>query len=133
MPDVAGEAVHPDKAQRGADGDGDEADEDAALAHAIEKIERREAPDDVADAVLVQEALFTEVNEAEHTRKAEGGVGEDAERYVKCKCDAGGGRGGKAVWGRELREEEKRQNEWEHERADGALAMEKFEADVGER
>ena len=83
--------------------------------------------------MFVQEALFAEVNQAEYAREAERGVSEDAERYVKGKCDAGGGRGGRAVWGRELREEEKRQNEWKHERADGALAMEKFEAEVGER
>ena len=51
VPDVAGEAVDPDEAERGADGDGDESDQDAALAHAIEKIERRETPDDIADAL----------------------------------------------------------------------------------
>ena len=32
-----------------------------------------------------------------------------------------------------MREKEKRQNEWEHERADRALAMEEFEAEIGQR
>ena len=132
MPDVAGEAVDPDEAEGSADSDGNEADEDAALAHAIEKIERWEAPDDIADAMFVEEALFAEVDEAEYAGEAEGGVGQDAERYVKCEDYAGGGWSGEAVWRRELREEEKCQNEWEHERADRALAVKKLEAEVGE-
>src|SRR5258708_5441153 len=37
-PYIAGEAIDPDEAEGGADGDGNEADEDAALAHAIEQV-----------------------------------------------------------------------------------------------
>src|SRR5216683_2406840 len=70
VPNIAREPVNPDEAHRGADGDGDESDQDTALAHAIEKVEGWEAPDHVADAMFVQEALFSEVDEAKHTRKA---------------------------------------------------------------
>src|SRR6266851_5451991 len=87
VPDIAREPVNPDEAHRG--GDGDESHQDTALAHAIEKVEGREAPDHVADTMLVQEALFSEVDEAEHARKAEGSVSKDAERNVKGENDAG--------------------------------------------
>ena len=86
-----------------------------------------------ADAMFVQEALFSEVDEAEHTRKAEGCVGKDAERNVKGENDAGCWRGGKTVGRRKLREEEKCQNKWKHERTDRPLAVKKFQAEVSER
>ena len=133
MPDIAGEAINPDKAECGANGDRDETHQDAALAHAIEKIEGWEPPDDIAHTVLVQQALFAEVDETEYAGEAERGVGQDAEGYVKRKDDAGSGRSGETVLGRELREQEKCQNEWEHESSDGTLAVEKFQAEVGER
>src|SRR6266851_2075330 len=106
VPDIAGEAIDPDEAEGGADGDRNEANENAALAHAIEKIERGEAPDNVADAVFLQKALLGEVDDAEDARQAEGGVSEDAEGDVKREDDAGGGRGGEAVGRRELRDRE---------------------------
>src|SRR5260370_4728029 len=95
VPDIAREPVNPDEAHGGANGDGDESDQDTALAHAIEKVEGWEAPDYVADTMFVQQALFSEVDEAKHTRKAEGCVGKDAERNVKGENDAGCWRGGK--------------------------------------
>lgn len=133
VPDIAGEPVNPDEAHRGADGDGDESDQDTALAHAIEKVEGWEAPDHVADTMFVQQALLSEVDQAKHTRKAEGCVGKDAERNVKGENDAGGWRGGKTVGRRELREKEKCQNKWKHERTDRPLAVKKFQAEVSER
>src|SRR5882724_11871823 len=133
VPDIAREPVNPDEAHRGADGDGDESDQDTALAHAIEKVEGWQAPDHVADAVFVQEALFSEIDEAEHTREAEGCVGKDAERNVKGENDAGCGRGSKTVGRRELREEKKCQDKWKHERTDRPLAVKKFQAEVSER
>lgn len=133
VPDIAREPVNPHEAHRGADGDGDEPDQDAALAHAIKQIERWQTPDNIADAMFVEEALFCEVDEAKDTRKAESSVGQDAEGYVKREDDAGGGRGGKTVGRRELREDEKCQNKWKHERADGPLAVKKFQAEVSER
>jgi len=133
VPDVAREAVNPDEAHRRADGDGDEPDQHAALAHAIEKIKRWQTPDNIADAMFVEKALFAEVDHAEYAGKAERGVGQDAECYVKREDDASCGRRGQAVWGRKLREEEKCQNEWEHERTDRPLAVKKFQAEVRER
>src|SRR6201999_3899007 len=44
IPIPAGEAVHPDKAERGADGDRNQTDENARAAHALEQFERRESP-----------------------------------------------------------------------------------------
>ncbi len=64
MPDISGEAVDPHEAENGTDSDRDESHEDAALTHAIEKIKRRQTPDDIANAVLVEQALFAEVDEA---------------------------------------------------------------------
>src|SRR5438045_8206066 len=122
MPDVAGEAVNPDEAEDCADGDRDEADENAALAHAIEQVEGRKAPHDVANAMLVEEALLGEVDHAEDARKAECGVSKDAERDVKREGHARGGWSGEMVGRRELGEKKKCQNEWKHKCADGALA-----------
>jgi hypothetical protein len=133
VPDVACESIDPDEAQHGADGDGDETDKDAALAHAIKKIERWKTPNNIADAMLMQEALLAKVDDAEHAGQAEGGVGQDAERYVKREDDAGGGRCGEVIRRRQVRDDEKRQDKRKHEGAHGTLPVEKFEAEVGER
>lgn len=107
VPDVAGKAVNPEKTERCADPNRNEADEDAALTHAIEKVERRKAPDDVRDAMFVEEALFGEVDNTEHAGKAEGSIGEDAKGHVESEGDAGGGRGGEVVGRREVGEKKK--------------------------
>ena len=133
MPDIPGEAVDPHEAENGTDSDGDESHEDAALTHAIEKIKRRQTPDDIANAVLMKQALFAEVHEAEYAGEAERGVGENTERDVKREGDAGGGWCGQAVRRRELGKKEKRQNEWKDKSSDRTLAVKKFEAEVGER
>jgi len=54
VPDLASQPINPHETERRADGDRDETHQDAALAHAVEKIERGQAPDDIADAVFVQ-------------------------------------------------------------------------------
>ena len=130
MPDVAGEAVNPDEAEDGADGNRNESDENAALTHAIEKVEGWKAPDNVANAMLVEETLLGKIDDAENARKAECGVSKDTERHVKREGGAGGGWSGEMVGRRELREKKKCQDEWKHKRTDGALAMEKFEAEI---
>jgi len=61
---LAGQAVDPDEAEDGADGDGDQADQDAGTAHALEEIERGEAPDYFAEFAIAQEAIFGEIDEA---------------------------------------------------------------------
>src|SRR5262249_23389537 len=64
----------------------------------------------------------------------EGGVGEDAERDVKSKGRAVSGRRGEFVTaGGNVGGEEEYEDEWHDEGADGALAMEEFEAEIGER
>jgi hypothetical protein len=133
VPDVAGEPIDPDKTQHGADGDGNETDKDAALAHAIEKIERWKTPNNVADPMLVQEALLAEVDDTKHAGQAEGSVGQDAKRYVKREDDAGGGWCGEAIWRRQLRDNEEGQDKGKYEGAYGTLPVEKFEAEVSER
>src|SRR5438552_1469987 len=133
MPHIPGKAVDPHEAENGTNSDGDESHEDAALTHAIEKIKRRKTPDDIANAVFVEQALFAEVNEAEYTGEAERGVGENTERDVKREGDAGGGCCGQAVRRRELGEKEKRHNEWKDKGSDRTLAVKQFEAEVCER
>src|ERR1700738_2309510 len=63
IPILAGEAVDPDETENGADGDGEEANEHAGTAHALEKVERRETPDDFAKFVIAEETVLGEVNE----------------------------------------------------------------------
>src|ERR1700675_1507263 len=131
VPDGAGEAIDPDKTESGADADRDQADEHAALAHAIEKIERGKTPDDIADLMFVEQTLLGEVDDAQNAGEAESGVSQNAERDVKCEDDASGGRSGEAVGGSELRNSEERQNEGENESAYRALTVEEFKAEVG--
>ena len=132
VPDVAGQPFDPDETESGADADRDQADEDAALAHTIEKVERGQSPHDVADAMFVEQALLGEVDNAQDAGEAEGGVGKDAEGYVEGEDDAGGGRCGEAVRRSELGDREKCEDEWENKGTDRTLAMEKFEAEIGE-
>ena len=65
MPELPGEAVDPDEAQRGANRDGNNADQDAGLAHALEQFQRRQAPNDITHFVLAQQAFFAQKNQAE--------------------------------------------------------------------
>ena len=83
--------------------------------------------------MLVQEALFAEVDEAQNAGETECGVSENTERNVKRKGDARGRRRGKPVRRREFRKKKKGHNERKNERADRTLTMEKFEAEVGKR
>src|SRR5713226_198567 len=83
IPKLAAETVDPDKAKCSADGDGNEANEDAAAAHAIEKLERRQAPDDVAKMMVAEKSLLGEEYEAQNESKSKGGIGEDTERDVE--------------------------------------------------
>jgi hypothetical protein len=64
IPILTGETVDPDKTENGADGDGEEANENARTAHALEKVERRETPDDFAKFVIAQEAILGKINNA---------------------------------------------------------------------
>ena len=132
-PHVAGEAVDPDVAEGRADGDGDNANQNAALTHTIEQIERRQSPYHSAYAMLVKEALFAQVDEAEHAGQAERCVGQDAQRDVERKDDSVGGRSRESVRWRQLRYREKGQHKWQNESADRPLAVEQFEAEIGER
>lgn len=62
VPDVASKAINPEEPECCADRNRNQADKNAALTHAIEKIERREAPDNVGDAMFVKEPLLGEVD-----------------------------------------------------------------------
>src|SRR5579863_9173334 len=132
VPNGTGETIDPDETESGSDTDGNQADQHAALAHAIEKIERGEAPNDVADAMFVEQTLLGEVDDAQDAGEAKSGVGQNAERDMKGEDDAGGGRRGKAVGRSEWRDREKCQDEWQNKGTDRPLAVKQFQAEVGE-
>ena len=132
IPILAGEAVDPDKAENGADGDGKQTDENAGTAHAFEEIEGGQAPDDFAELAIAQQAILSEINEAEDEGQGEGGVGKDAESDVQGEDGAARGRGGEAVGGREMGGEKKDQDEGDDEGAHGTLAMVELESEISE-
>jgi hypothetical protein len=131
IPILAGEAVDPDKTENGADGDREEADQNAGAAHAFEEIKGGKAPDDFAELAIAEQAILGEVNEAEDEGQGEGGVGKDAECDVQGEDRAPRGRGGQAVGGGEMGGEKKHQDEGDDESADGALAMVELESEIG--
>jgi hypothetical protein len=132
IPILAGEAVDPDKTENGADGYGEEANENAGAAHAFEEVECGKAPDDFAEFAVAQEAILSEINEAKDERQREGGVGEDAESDVQGEDGAARGCGGETVGRGEMGGEKKNQNERDDESAHGTLAMVKLESEIGE-
>ena len=94
----------------------------------------RKAPDDIGEIAIAKQAIFDEEDETQDEREAEGRVGEDAERDVECEDWAVCGRRRKFVAdGGEIGGEEKGDDERHHERPDGALAMEEFEAEIDQR
>src|SRR5208283_5459229 len=58
-------AVHGDKTERRADKDGDEADHDAGVAHALQEFEGRQAPDHITETPDAQQAFLTQIDKAE--------------------------------------------------------------------
>jgi hypothetical protein len=131
---LAGQAVDPDETEDGAHSDRDEADEDAGLAHALEEVEGRETPDDIAEVTIAQETILQEKDGAENAREGEGGVGENAECDVEREDDTVGLRRRKAVGAcaGEMRGEKKNQDERQNEGAYRTLAMVELEAEIGE-
>jgi hypothetical protein len=132
VPDRAGEAIHPEEAEDGADSDGNETHEDTALAHAVEKIKRGKAPEQASDFVFLEQALLGEIDDAEDAREAEGGISQNAEGYVKGEGDSFGGDGGGVIGRGDVGEKEEGQDERKDQGAYGALAVENLQAEVGE-
>src|ERR1700722_2061950 len=82
VPELAVQAIDGNKTECGACGNGYEADQNTGAAHAFQKIQRRQAPDDLGEVSVTQKTGFGEINEAQDKRQCEGGVSQDAERNV---------------------------------------------------
>src|SRR5271168_2008661 len=123
IPVLADQAIDRDESQGGPNGDGDEPDDDAGMAHAVEQIQRGEPPNHVAKFAAAQEALFAEENEAQDKGEREGGVSQNAERHVKSENYAVRGRRGKTIGGRQVRGKEKNENERKDESSHRSLSM----------
>src|SRR5215468_5749184 len=64
IPILTGQAIHPNEAEHGADGDRNEADENARLTHALEKLQRGQPPDYVANFAVPQQAILHQKDQA---------------------------------------------------------------------
>ena len=130
-----GETVDPDETQNSADGDGDQADEDARLAHALKEVQGGKTPNDVAKMTIAQEAILQQKDGAENKRESECGVGENAQGNVEREDHAMslGRRKAVGTGTGEMSGEEENQDERQDEGAYGALAMVELEAEIGER
>src|SRR5215831_18797867 len=133
VPDSAAQPVDPNKPQRRANGNGDQPDQHAALAHAIEQVERRQTPHDAADFVLLQQALLGEIDDAQHARKAERGVGQNAKRDVKRESHTFGRNRGVVVGSGGIGKQHKCQDKRKNQRSDRALTVEELQAQIGQR
>src|SRR4029077_1805314 len=71
IPVLALQAVHPNETHGRANGDGNQADEDARLAHALEKFLRRQSPDKISHVVGAQQAVLHQENQADDERERE--------------------------------------------------------------
>lgn len=133
MPELASEAVNPKKTESGADGDGNNPQKHAGLAHALEQFQRWQAPDHVTHFVFAKEALLADEDKAKDARQGEGGVGQNTQRDVQSKSYAARGGGSEAIGGSEMRGKEKNKDERQDESADGALAMINFQGNIRKR
>src|SRR5262249_50061631 len=68
-------AIHSDKTEHGADRDRDQAHQDARVAHAFEKFQGRQPPNDISQLAHAEETFFREKHDAKDTRKGESGIG----------------------------------------------------------
>ena len=133
MPELAGEAVNPKKTESGTNGDGNNSQKHAGLAHALQQFQRRQPPDHVTHFVFAKQALFSEEEKAEDARQGECGVGENTEGDVQSESYATRSGWSEAIGGSEMRGEEKNKDERQDESADGALAMVNFQSNIRER